>query len=138
MQEEYGKAEYMLEQALQNPPDPYCCLNSSRFGMVVDNPSLSIYYGELGLRNGCIPTVEIYAPLSMSYLLRGEIEKSKWFVERISKDPYGFQPIIWRVLELVHDAPLQKPKFDHSREEEVQIEQQAQHILKRFQSREDK
>ena len=106
---QYDQAAPLLDYSLQQPPDAYCCLNASRFGMVIDNPEASIYYGEMGLRNGCVPTVEIYSPLAMSYLLMGEISKSKHYVTKITHDPYDFRPIIWSTFEILGEDLTERP-----------------------------
>ena len=132
-EEQYDKAAYLLEAALQFPPDTYCCLNSSRFGMVIDNPEVSIFYGEMGLQNGCTPTVEIYSPLSMSYLLVGDLQQSKKFAMQITEDPYHFQPLIWTTLDILGESTIEKPNFDLTEKEKEHINKQAQSIVGRIQ-----
>ena len=132
---EYQQALFMLEFSLQNPPDPYCCLNASRFGMTIDSPEISIQFGTMGLQNGCMPTVEIYSPLSMSYLLTGDLQKAKELAERIIDDPYNFQPLIWKTLSLMGEATETQPKFVLSEIEKKQMEERAGYIFERLQKK---
>ena len=83
-----------LIESLSPPPMNHCCLQATRYPLELNDIQLTISLGELALDSQCKPMPELLTPLSYAYASTGNWEKSIELISLVSKDPFGFKPII--------------------------------------------
>ena len=84
----------LLEEATNHPPAQHCCFHASQYPLDVHSPERSIELGKKSLRQGCLRSPELMAPLALSEALLGNWIDARAIAQQLQKDPYGYSPLI--------------------------------------------
>ena len=90
----FQQANSMLLEALETPPSAYCCFSASRWPWQLGLVDETLEKGRLALDQGCPPSAELLAPLSMAEALSGNWDAAVAYASGVESDPTGLVPVV--------------------------------------------
>jgi hypothetical protein len=91
---ENERANELLLEAIESPPNVHCCFNASRFPFERGQIQETIDIGYRALNQGCPNSPELLAPLAMAEAMQGNWQQASQLAGIFGKDPWGFGPVI--------------------------------------------